>query len=85
MSKILDKEFRNTLYKTLVDGGYDKDGAKKIVSVKYQEELKQKVLAKLQEQVVMVESDNYSWTIVQDEMIEELGELNKLNEFLKNS
>ena len=39
MSKILDSEFRKGLYKNLVDAGYDKEEAQKIVGVKYYSEL----------------------------------------------
>lgn len=40
MSKILEKEFRNELYKNLCEAGYEKQEAQKIVSVKYRDTLR---------------------------------------------
>jgi hypothetical protein len=42
--KILDSEFRKELYKSLMDAGYEKQEAQKIVAVKYFKSLKEKVL-----------------------------------------
>ena len=39
MGKILDSDFRKELYKNLVEAGYDKAEAQKIVGVKYYNEL----------------------------------------------
>ena len=39
MGKILDSEFRKELYKNLVEAGYDKTEAQKIVGKKYYVEL----------------------------------------------
>lgn len=41
MSRILESEFRKELYKNLVDAGYDKQEAQKIVGVKYFKALKE--------------------------------------------
>jgi hypothetical protein len=41
--KILDTEFRKELYKSLMEAGYDKNEAQKIVAVKYFTALKFKV------------------------------------------
>lgn len=41
--KILDNEFRKELYKSLMDAGYNKQEAQKIVAVKYFSALKGKV------------------------------------------
>lgn len=43
MSKILDGEFRKSLYKDLMDAGYDKTEAQKIVGVKYYDGLKNEI------------------------------------------
>ena len=44
--KILDNEFRKDLYKSLVEAGYVKDEAQKIVGTKYFDALRDKVLSK---------------------------------------
>lgn len=45
--KILDNEFRKELYKSLMDAGYNKQEAQKIVAVKYFSALKGKVQVSL--------------------------------------
>ena len=45
--KILDNEFRKELYKSLMEAGYEKQEAQKIVAVKYFKALKEKVLLSL--------------------------------------
>ena len=59
MEKILDSEFRNTLYKNLVDAGYDKKEAQKIVGVKYHSALKADVILKLNQMISDIEQDKY--------------------------
>ena len=83
MSKILNKDFRKELYKNLVDGGYSKEESTKIVSIKYHEELKAKVLNNLQNQIQEIEKNNYSLVINLDEIVNDLSELNKLSDFIK--
>ncbi len=41
--KILDTEFRKGLYKNLMDAGYEKSEAQKIIGVKYFNALKEKL------------------------------------------
>ena len=45
--KILDSDFRKELYKNLVEAGYEKQEAQKIVGVKYYNALKDKMLTLL--------------------------------------
>ena len=45
--KILDTEFRKELYKSLMEAGYEKQEAQKIVAVKYFKALKEKALGEL--------------------------------------
>ena len=45
--KILEGEFRKKLYKDLVEAGYEKEEAQKIVGVKYFKALKDKMLTVL--------------------------------------
>ena len=59
MDKILDSEFRNTLYKNLVDAGYDKKEAQKIVGVKYHAALKADLVGKVNQFVTFIEEDKY--------------------------
>ena len=59
MEKILESEFRNNLYKSLVDAGYEKKEAQKIVGVKYHGALKADLKAKLNVLVARVEGEDY--------------------------
>lgn len=79
--KILDKEFRNELYKNLCDAGYSKGEATNIVSVKYREALKASLIEKLKAQIVNIEEDKNELIISADEYTFQLAELAKLKEF----
>ena len=59
MSKILESEFRNNLYKSLVEAGYDKKEAQKIVGVKYHGALKASLKTKLNVLAARVEGEDY--------------------------
>jgi hypothetical protein len=59
MEKILESEFRNNLYKSLVDAGYEKKEAQKIIGVKYHGALKADLKAKLNVLVARVEGEDY--------------------------
>jgi hypothetical protein len=82
MSKILEKEFRNELYKNLCDAGYDKAEATSIVSVKYSAALKEKVVIDLKDLITNVEADNFD--VINIENIgNNIGELVKIKEFFE--
>ena len=83
--KILDKEFRNELYKNLCDAGYSKGEATNIVSVKYREALKASLIEKLKAQIVNIEEDKDELIISADEYTFQLAELTKLKEFFKKA
>ena len=85
MSKILEKEFRNELYKNLCEAGYEKTEAQKIVSVKYRESLKATLIDKLKAQITNIEDGKYEVIVNIDELANGLGELTKLDEFFKKS
>jgi hypothetical protein len=59
MEKILDSEFRNGLYKNLVDAGYEKKEAQKIIGIKYHSALKADVILKLNQMISDIEQDKY--------------------------
>jgi hypothetical protein len=59
MEKILESDFRNNLYKSLVEAGYEKKEAQKIVGVKYHGALKADLKAKLNVLVARVEGESY--------------------------
>ena len=84
MSRILESEFRKELYKNLVDAGYDKQEAQKIVGVKYFVALKESVMSLLQSTLNEIETDQFN--ILNDEFIlkynESVHELNKMKEFI---
>lgn len=84
MSRILESEFRKELYKNLVDAGYDKQEAQKIVGVKYFNVLKGSILSVLQDIHNEVEVNQFN--MLTDEFIlkfnENINELNKMQEFI---
>ena len=83
MSKILDKEFRNELYKNLCEAGYEKQEAQKIVSIKYRDTLKGKLMETLYAQIDGIEEGKNELVINAEELANGLSELTKLNEFFK--
>jgi hypothetical protein len=83
MSKILEKEFRNELYKNLCEAGYGKQEAQKIVSVKYRDALKGKLMETLHGQIDSIEEGKNELVINAEELANGLSELTKLNEFFK--
>jgi tellurite resistance protein len=86
MGKILDAEFRKTLYKGLVDAGYEKEEAQKIVGVKYSVALKEDLLKELNVAVETIESESYdNFTINTEEIMSKVEELKKMKEFLEKS
>lgn len=82
MSKILEKEFRNELYKNLCDAGYDKAEATSIVSVKYSAALKEKVVTDLKDLIINVEADNFTALSIEN-IGNNIGELVKIKEFFE--
>ena len=82
MGKILDSEFRKELYKNLVEAGYDKKEAQKIVGVKYREGLKVDLIEKMKAQIANIEADNNELILSADEYNNALSELDKLKELL---
>ena len=82
MSKILEKDFRNELYKNLCDAGYSKGEATSIVSVKYSAALKEKVVTDLKDLIVNIEADNFEALSV-DNIGNNIGELVKIKEFFE--
>ena len=78
MDKILDSEFRNTLYKNLVDAGYDKKEAQKIVGVKYHDALKKETLLSLQILIDSVGDEKYDVTVDADKLNEKITELKRI-------
>lgn len=81
MSKILDKDFRNELYKSLQEAGYSKGEATNIVSVKYREALKINLVERLRAQADSIEHDKEELLLSADEYGNILAELTKLKEF----
>lgn len=85
--KILDNEFRKELYKSLVDAGYEKKEAQKIVGVKYFESLKNKVIEHYQN--VLHEINGNVFNCLTNETVEginaDLTELQKMYEIINES
>ena len=85
MSKILEKEFRNELYKNLCEAGYEKQEAQKIVSVKYREALKAALVEKLKLQASNIENGKEELVLSVEEYSNILSEIYKLDEFFKKT
>ena len=77
MGKILDAEFRNGLYKSLVEAGYDKNEAKIIVGKKYYGELKADLIEKVKVVADSIEKDVFEELPI-EAITEGLSELKKL-------
>ena len=78
MDKILDGEFRNTLYKNLVDAGYEKKEAQKIIGVKYHSALKAELVGILKDNLQVIEEEAYDITFDADKLNGMLAELKKV-------
>ena len=78
MDKILDSEFRQTLYKNLVDAGYDKKEAQTIVGVKYHSALKADLVSILKDNLQVIEEESYDITFDGDKLNGMLAELKKV-------
>lgn len=78
MDKILDGEFRNTLYKNLVDAGYEKKEAQKIIGVKYHSALKAELVGILKDNLQVIEEEVYDITFDADKLNGMVAELKKV-------
>lgn len=83
MGKILEKEFRNELYKNLCEAGYEKQEAQKIVSVKYRDILKGKLMESLHAQIDSIKDGKNELIVNTEELANGLSELTKLNDFFE--
>ena len=86
MGKILDNEFRKDLYKSLMEAGYEKSEAQRIIGVKYFIALKEKVSSTIESVKVMVETNSYNITEENvaniNELISDLAELAKMDKIV---
>lgn len=57
MAKILESDFRKALYKNLVDAGYNKTEAQKIVGTKYYDALKEDIIGTLKDVTNKIENN----------------------------
>ena len=80
-AKILNGDFRNALYKSLIEAGYDKSEAKKIVGVKLFDALKSSAIGHLNALAKDIEADNFLKLDVEP-FNEAVNELNRLKELL---
>ena len=77
-TKILDSDFRQTLYKNLVDAGYEKKEAQKIVGVKYHAALKADLINILNDNLKVIEEESYDITFDADKLNGMIAELKKV-------
>ena len=85
--KILDEKFRKDLYKALMDAGYEKGEAQKIVGDRYFVELKADVLDNVYLLTERLNEDKFSsaaevYGAFKDEMAAKIAELEKLYSLL---
>ena len=84
--KILDSEFRKELYKNLVEAGYEKQEAQKIVGVKYYNALKDKMLTLLSSLSSDINGNQFK--PLSEDFINvynaDIAELQKMSEYLNN-
>ena len=82
--KILEAEFRKELYKNLVEAGYNKQEAQKIVGTKYFAALKDKVLLGLN--TLSDENNNNTFNQIDETFIAQYNsdiiELKKMHDYL---
>lgn len=84
--KILDSDFRKELYKNLVEAGYEKQEAQKIVGVKYYNALKDKMLTLLSNLSSDINGNQFN--SLSEDFINvynaDIAELQKMSEYLNN-
>ena len=84
--KILDSDFRKELYKNLVEAGYEKQEAQKIVGVKYYNALKDKMLTLLSNLSSDINGNQFN--PLSEDFINvynaDIAELQKMSEYLNN-
>jgi len=84
--KILEGEFRKELYKNLVEAGYEKQEAQKIVGVKYFKALKDKMFMTLTR--LSTEINDNQFQPLSEELVNvynaDIAELQKMSEYLNN-
>jgi hypothetical protein len=84
--KILDSNFRKELYKGLMEAGYEKQEAQKIVGVKYFKALKEKVQMTLSG--LSTEINDNQFNPLSEEFLTsfnaDIAELQKMNEYVNS-
>ena len=83
MGKILESEFRNNLYKGLLEAGYEKEEAQKIVGVKYYNELHKTVTHDVDSFLDSIVKEKYDVTMNVDDINGRVEELKKLKEIIE--
>lgn len=84
MSKILDSEFRKELYKNLVEAGYDKAEAQKIVGTKFYSALREDVTHTVDLFLNDIVKENYETELNYEDISKKLGELKNLKTILNS-
>ena len=83
MGKILDAEFRKELYKNLVEAGYEKVEAQKIIGQKYYIELHEDVKHEVDVLLNNLVKEDFENTFDCESINKKIEELKKLRELLK--
>ena len=81
-NKILETDFRNGLYKSLIEAGYDKSEAQHIVGVKYLSELKKSVCEQLSATSEAILNDKFDVKLNAEEINLHIAEMQKMASLL---
>jgi hypothetical protein len=82
MGKILDSDFRKELYKNLVEAGYEKVEAQKIVGKKYYAELLENLKQGVDAFLSSLVKEDFTETLDCESIASKVDELRKLKELL---
>ncbi len=83
MGKILDSEFRKELYKNLVEAGYEKVEAQKIIGKKYYTELLEDLKHGVDSFLSSLVKEDFTEALDCETVSKNFEELKKLKELLK--
>lgn len=88
MSKILDSDFRKGLYKNLVDAGYEKLEAQKIIGTKYYTALTEETQNTLTSLLNTIANGDYEngldYEVIGKNITEKMSELKNLHKVLNS-
>lgn len=82
MGKILESDFRKELYKNLVEAGYEKEEAQKIVGAKYYDELRQTLIKEIDLFLDSIVKERFDGKLNTEDLSGKMEELKRLKEIV---